>query len=420
MQDLITIHTFTNNLINYYNCIPVLGIADSKFATRIISQVNSKNPVALTENDRNRITHISTLLLNQNVILINELNEKIVLIEEKSQKLKNLLQTLKSLQQREKHKKALNNPSPTPSTSASSENSKSINDKAISPEVQEFEEFLISLSEAKKDLNTKLKHHESLRNNRIKYPTSPPKPINNTWLLIEHIKSIWNKFINWMCSPFQDDLKRNLRRTKHFWETYSYFINANHSRHTPRLSDAQIIFMGEHHTLNEHEDMETGILNQYASDGDFLLVEGVFETEWEASSFISILQQGVQAKLNIETWDNKKYFNKTGALLKKAFDVRNNPSIPFDRDRYNTKMKKYSDKRNQALENKVSSLLKAYPDKKIFIIAGEAHVNPKALEYDIRDHLEIPDPSIKSAIIGFSKNFKPNTDDYVSGIINRG
>lgn len=150
-----------------------------------------------------------------------------------------------------------------------------------------------------------------------------------------------------------------------------------------------------------------------------LLMEiGFFATGWKATLLTLPIRDGIIPKLNIQTWDNEKYLNKTKALGKKLLEARNNPSIKYDFAQHHKKMKKYLEKRNRSLEEKVASLLKSFPDKKIFVIAGENHVNPNALGYDLRDKLCIQNPSIKSTIIAFNKNFHSTTDDYLSDFVN--
>jgi hypothetical protein len=147
-------------------------------------------------------------------------------------------------------------------------------------------------------------------------------------------------------------------------------------KNVSNIKDARIILIGEDHTISEHYEIESYIIRHLGKAHDILLLEGC-EGKVETSS--SKLQC-----MDAYGWDDLKWFPRS--IIKNFFKMvdehqekkSNDPKYKEEMDRKIIKIYEelmYSGhKRNEMLVRTLNDHCLKWPNKKIFLIAGQLHL----------------------------------------------
>jgi hypothetical protein len=165
------------------------------------------------------------------------------------------------------------------------------------------------------------------------------------------------------------------------------------------LANAKVILLGEYH-ISQHHQNNVDFINTHAENGDIVLIEGL-QAYKEMNQFLYTMEKAIylgnldrketyQAeseqrlletwmawrrddkikeftkKVTIYGWDNEEAYNEADRRLSYMNVSKREDLNPEDRELLL--------KREQSMIETINKMRNDFPDKKVFVIAGENHV----------------------------------------------
>lgn len=167
-------------------------------------------------------------------------------------------------------------------------------------------------------------------------------------------------------------------------------------KNTSRIEEAQVVFIGEIHTVKKHKLLQIDIINKLARDGDIVLLEGATykkSTNIDESHY-RFADNDISKKINVNGWEENKDILiasssaiRCGYSLLKIEDFKSNQEVQAAINTLLGISDFLKSKRDLFLVGLIKKITSEHINKKIFVIAGRGHVLEKRTNFNILDLL---------------------------------
>jgi hypothetical protein len=149
------------------------------------------------------------------------------------------------------------------------------------------------------------------------------------------------------------------------------------------LQEAKIVCLGEAHIAEEHRNAITKLINSIAKTNDIVLVEGMQSTEEEYYKLCRSTKT-IKKQVKVFGWDNMTLLDKMHLQIKEWYPLSDQLRTLSDQSKEfhqgSQNLKAISEEfialateRNKSMGDTIDYMIKKYPDKRIFVIAGMDH-----------------------------------------------